>query len=362
MVLTRAPLLKLALSAALLASGLLPSSPATAKGPWRLPAKCSDRIISVQKLSIQVEGKPATGRYDLPLKKAKTLVVFAHGYGHTSKSWSKHMQRAAQDHGVAAVTMDYRGLKISPDANDDGLPESRGWPVMAGAEDLVAIAQHFDATCPSIKNIVLMGVSMGGNASGLAMALTGANEYVKTDGSPLFDYWIDVEGATNMTETYFEARAIAPANAFGAQAQEDIEAETGGPIEENPEAFEERTVVARSDDIATSGVKGVVVLHGVDDGLVPYNQSREMATLLAQSQIPTEMVTIGTKSEESERETTLSGYVMNNVDPNYRSPLAGHASEMSTTHIVMVTAFDRLWKIVAGNGPTAYEETPVNGS
>ncbi|HYN35459.1 MAG TPA: prolyl oligopeptidase family serine peptidase, partial [Actinomycetota bacterium] len=215
-----------------------------------------------------------------------------------------------------------------------------------GAEDLIAAAQYFDKKCKSIEKIALLGVSMGGNMSGLAVALTGAKDIKNSNGDPLFDYWLDIEGAVNMTETYLSARALAPANATAAAAAEDIEAETGGPIESNPGAYQERTVVARIEDIDAAGLKGVVVVHGVDDGLVPYNQAREMASLLAQKQIPTELVTIGEKSEESERDTSASGYAMSNVDPDYRSPLAGHASEKSTTHIVMVTAFDYLWSVL----------------
>lgn len=117
------------------------------------------------------------------------------------------------------------------------------------------------------------------------------------------------------------------------------------------------------DDIEASGIKGVVVVHGVDDGLVPYNQGREMATLLANSGIDTDMYTVGRKSPESESETTASGHVMSNVDPNYRSPLAGHASEKSKTHIVMVTAFERLWSLVDdGQEPGGpYREFFVDG-
>ena len=271
------------------------------------------------------------------------------------------MKTAAKDKGVLAVTMDYRGLKISPDSNKDGLPESRGWNAMAGAEDLIAAAQHFDKKCASINQIVLLGVSMGGNMSGLAVALTGANDIKKTDGKPLFDYWIDVEGSVNLVETYLAARAAGPANATAAAAAEDIEAETGGPIEGNHDAYLKRTVVNRVDDIDAAGLKGVVVIHGLDDGLVPYNQAREISSRLFEAQIPTELVTIGEKSKESERETTATGHVVSNADPNYRSPLAGHASEKSTTHIVMVTAFNRLWQVVKGSGPSVYHETFING-
>lgn len=359
----RRSLVAAALSAALVVSGLIaPATAKKAKKPKK-PKKnvCMDAVDEAKPLTLTVEGEEATGAYALPAAAPKNLVVFAHGYGHTSASWAHHMQTAAKDHGALAVTMDYRGIEISPDSSGDGLPESRGWNAMKGAQDLIAAAQHFDGKCKSIEQVTLMGVSMGANMSGLALALTGANDIKRANGKPLFDYWVDVEGSVNLIETYLAARAAGAANATAANAKTDIEQETGGPIEGNEDAYLERTVVYRMDDIAASGVRGAVVLHGLDDGLVPYNQGREMATRFREIDVPTEMVTIGMKSEESERETTASGHVLSNVDPNYRSPLAGHASEKSTTHIVMVTAFDRLWKILEGNAPTSASESFVSG-
>lgn len=346
-------------SALVLSGSLLPGSAGAA--PKRIHRSCTDRTKGARELTMKVEGDKATGRFALPSRSPKTLVVFAHGYGHTSASWAHHMQTAANDHGVAAVAMDYRGIQISPDSNDDGLPESRGWNAMTGAEDSIAAAKMFDTRCESINRIVIMGVSMGGNMSGLSVALAGARDVRKSDGSPLFDYWFDVEGAVNLIETYTAARAAAPANSTAANAQEDIEAETGGTFEENPDAYRSRSVVARIQDIQKAKLDGAIVIHGLDDGLVPYNQGREMASLLGASQIPTHMITIGLKSKESERETTLTGHALSNVDSDYRSPLAGHASEKSTTHIVMVTAFERLWDLIEGDVPVGYSDGFVSG-
>ena len=64
-----------------------------------------------------------------------------------------------------------------------------------------------------------MGVSMGGNMSGLALALAGANDITRSNGKPLFDYWIDVEGSVNLVETYMAARGAAAAIPFAANAQ-----------------------------------------------------------------------------------------------------------------------------------------------
>ncbi|HEV3474405.1 MAG TPA: alpha/beta fold hydrolase [Actinomycetota bacterium] len=328
-------------------------------GDGRLSTGCRDSAHQVHQLVIRVNGEPAQGIYSLPARKPRGLVVFAHGYGHTTDSWEHHAIEASR-HGLIAVAMNYRGLTILPDSDGDGLRNSRGWPAMAGAEDSIAAARLFEAVCRP-PTVTIFGVSMGGNMSGLAVAIAGEEGITRADGkTPLFDYWIDVEGVANLTETYSEARLIAPANAFARQAQQDIEAETGGPIEQRPQAFQERTVVSRVDDVADA-IRGAVVIHGLDDGLVPYNQGREMASALRGAGVDTDMITVGLKDEDSERETTLTGYAGSAIDPQYRSPVAGHASEKSTTHIVMETAFERLWSLVEGRTPGPYRECLANG-
>lgn len=356
------------LSALIVLSSALPAlaGPPDAPPGHIQSGRCVDNNEDAIPLTLQVGGEPAAGHYALPDEEPLAIVVFAHGYGHSSYSWIHHMTRTARDLDAIAVAMDYRGLQLSPDSNHDGLPESRGWNAMKGAQDLVAAAEYFEAQCKSPKRTVLMGVSMGANMSGLALALARKNA-----DNPLFDHWIDVEGAVNVIETYAGARLLAPFNATAKKAQEDIEAEMGGPIESKPAAYQERAVVTRINDIKASGVKGVTVIHGLDDGLVPYNQGREMATLLLAARIPTDMFTVGRRSQESEKETTATGYVgdpvfagLPNQEPlpyDYKSPLAGHASEKSTTHIIMVKAFERLAETVKGYQPTLYKEYFVDG-
>jgi pimeloyl-ACP methyl ester carboxylesterase len=338
---------------------LLALLPGTALGKARAPYTCRDKRDVARPLTLQVDGQPATGRYAAPRGTPKGLVVFGHGYGHTSLSWDGHMREAAR-RGLLAVTMDYRGLKILPDDNGDGLPSSRGWNAITGGEDLVAAAQFFESMC-QVATVTILGVSMGGDMSGLAVAMAGEQELLKSDGeTPLFNYWVDVEGATNLIETYNEARAVAGANETGKNAQADIETETGGTFEQKPDEYRRRTVVARVDDIAASGVD-TVVIHGIDDGLVPYNQSRELTGLMRDAGITTEMITIGRRDEDSERETTLTGDAAGAIYKDYTSPLSGHASEKSTTHIVMQTALDRLWALMAFNSPPLDHECFVNG-
>ena len=305
---------------------------------------CTDRADTSLPLQTRVG---FAGLYALPSETPTNLVVFDHGYGKSATAfWDGHLRDAAA-HGAIAVAADYTGIGPAPDF--------RGWNVSAGAKDSIDAAKYFLGACSSIKQVVILGVSMGGNTSGLAVA-SGAT---RADGSPLFDYWIDIEGATNVTETYLEARNVAPANDYADRAYHDIEAEMGGPIEDVPDRYAEESVVTRGADIKASGLKGAVLVHGVDDGLVPYNQSREMAGVLRGQSIPVEFYTVGGRGK-GESGTTLTGTVAGQVKPDYQSPFAGHGAEESKTQLVINTGFERLWDLLKGNPPTADDEAVVH--
>ena len=340
--------LLLVLVVSLLAGSL--AIPAGARSP--VPGntvKCRDAKDATLDLGIPMDGGMATGKYALPKSDPTTLVVFGHGYGHKSDSWVQHMKDAAAEHGVLAVTMDYRGTYL----DKDGI--LRGWFVKEGAEDMIAATHLFQDACSSIERTVLFGVSMGGNATGLAVAR--AADETNATGGPLFDYWFNIEGAVNVLETYAGASVLAPANAYAARAKADIEDEMGGKtFEQDPEGYADLAVVSHIEQIGEAGLKGVVMVHAIEDGLVPYNQSREFVPLLLSQGIPTEMYTVLGKGK-GESGTTITGYSGNNG-----SPFAGHASEKSTTHLVMVTAFERLWSLVDDSSEVApYSEEPVPG-
>src|SRR5687767_14240130 len=145
-------------------------------------------------------GLPA-GRYVLPATSTPTqLVVMFHGNHNDSCSWRNHLRRAAE-RGAVAVAMDYTGQRREGDI------ENYGWFVREGAADSIAAAKYFLERYPSITQVFAFGVSMGGNASGMAVASPDA---VRADGTPLFDYWVDVEGANNLIEEYLIIRAVAP--------------------------------------------------------------------------------------------------------------------------------------------------------
>ena len=324
----------------------------------RMPP-CTDFADDVHQVSIPVQGQTASGFVAYPSATPKGIVAFTHGYGHSALSWTHHLRWAARELGVVAVVMDNRGLKMLPPEKEGGLPKSRGWNVSAGALDIIAATQTLEH-CAMRGTNVIFSVSMGSNTAGLALA-EGTQRADKS--GPLYDYWVDVEGATNVLETYLEARVLAPANQTAANAVEDITAEMGGPIESVPQEYTKRSVVLRVGDIAAGGLKGVVKVHGVDDGLVPFNQAREMVAALDANGIPVQMINVGRRTPESERETTITGYAGSQLDPNYTSPFAGHASETSTVHIVMKTAWDRLTWLYRDNYlPNCRQETIVDGA
>lgn len=286
-----------------------------------------------------IDGEPVTGHMAVPSAfgpATDTLVVFFHGYSHLSDSWKTHIAEAAA-RGMTAIAVDYRGHRTI-----DGF--DRGWEVFNGAEDGILAAKAMMARCPGFKKVVAFGVSMGGNSSGIAVA---------DAGSP-FDYWFDVEGATNIIEESTAARAAAPSGPFVANADADIVAGYDGRIEENPGRYAEGAVVTRAGDMKAAGLKGAFVVHGVDDGLVPYNQAVEMTAALLAAQIPTEsyqVVTRGTQEAGTTATGTALDPVMNALGIGYESPFAGHASEASTTHRVMRVALDRLATLANGSVP-----------
>ena len=334
-------------------------APAAAPAPSAIAAvagtesvACTDASDGVVEFTLPVGGGDAHGFYALPASAPQGIVLFSHGYGHSSYSWRAHLARVAASLDVIAIAVDGRGLIFNGTFKSDGVtPNTDGWPVMEAAEDGIAATSMFEAACPDADVIVNYGVSLGGNTSGIVAA----SNVRRADGSPLFDWWVDIEGVNNLVETYLEASAAQPKTA------REIEAQAGGTPDQQPEAYRLRTNVARAADMKAAGLRGVVLVQGVDDGLVPYNQSQEMFAALTAAGIPAQYFTVTLKDADSESETTLSNNVGRKLDPAYVSPLAGHASEMSTTHIVGQTGFERLDAIFAGRPPSCTRLYWVDG-
>ncbi len=306
------------------------------------PQGCVGSPSEWSTLQFTSEGQQAKALLVLPRSTPKGIVVFDHGYSHTMYSWIAHMERTANSLGVIAVTPDYRG---QVDDFSTALPSSRGWRVAEGAADTNAVVQLLDKLCFSRAaaakaHNVIYSVSMGGNTAGLALAAKPQRQ----TGQPLFDEWVDVEGAANVTETYQGARALAPVNTFAAHARVDIEREMGGSFETASGTFAARTVVNRTQDIVASGVKGVVMVHGYADGLVTHDIARQLQVLLRAQGMPVDFRSFVTHSATSEPGTTLDGYAPTGIE----SPFAGHASEVSSTQDVGVMGFRALAELYHG--------------
>jgi hypothetical protein len=296
-----------------------------------------------------------TGIFTLPTRTPDALVIMAHGHHNNSSSWQ---QKAldARSHGAIGIAVDYRGLGPAP--------AFAGWPAQAGAQDLITATRYFLARCPSVKRVVLVGVSMGGNMSGMAMAADATRPGSK---KPLFDYWVDVEGVNNWMETYAEAAATQN------MAQGEIEAECGKQTPATaPDCYRSRTNTAIIPNIAKSGVKGIAVVHSAEDGLVPYDQSREFVTVARPAGLMVDMYTVLRRS--SDRTQSGQTTLLNDADANADctggasgavgplpavapvcDPFAGHGWEGSETQLTIKTGMNLAWDFIS-----KHPQDPVN--
>ncbi|WP_372864248.1 alpha/beta hydrolase family protein [Spongiibacter sp.] len=274
------------------------------------------------------------------------LVVFSHGIGHSVRSsWLPHMRRELRlaqslentPGNVAFVATDYR--------------DNFGFPTLRGAYDTIAATEYALQAFPSIDTVYLFGVSMGGAVSGTAIVESAA---ISEDGSALYDYWIDVEGVSQLAETYSEAKAAAEAtgNATAMAAASGIERDTGGTPVECPLAYQRRSPALHAAQMQLGGIKAATVIHPLNDGLVPYNQGREMAGALTTAGIPTQFFTVLGVSEWQNPGTTATG-TLGAGDADSSLNLAGHGSEADANHPVMRAAFEQLRKMLDGS----YNET-----
>jgi hypothetical protein len=322
------------------------------------PPACTGEPTSIQTLNLTVGGIPTYAYYALPSTTPRGIVVLGHGYPTTAHSMIPLMPGIAQRDGVIVVAMDYHGTVDLEGPSGD---TSRGWKVSEGAADSIAATRLFNDTCQSLNPTrfvnAAFGISMGGNMTGLAVS----EKATRKDGSPLFDYWFDVAGVTNVLEIYTDATAISLVplggiQTIGANAKADIEAEMGNPIL-NLTTYLNRSPVLRTSQMKASGLKGVVVSHGVLDGEVTSDQSDQMVAALALAGIPTDYSTSVFKAPETPPGLTLDGDALGLV-PGYVSPFAGHV-----TAIVLNAALDRMDALYQeGVTPSGLKLTLVDGT
>ena len=297
---------------------------------------CTGEPSAIQTLHITVDGVPTYGYYALPASAPKGIVVVGHGYPDTAESVVGLLPGIAQRDDAIALAMDYHGTE---DLEGPTGTASRGWRVQEGAEDSIAAARLFDGACEGATPLTIsaLGISMGGNMTGLAVS----EHATRPNGSPLFEYWFDVAGVTDVPEIYTDATAISLAplgsiQTIGTDAKADIEAEMGGSPVLRLGTYLARSPVTRASAMRASGLKGVVISHGALDDEVTSDESDQMLAALTLAGTPTDFYTSVFKAPESPPGLTLDGDILGLI-PGYESPFAGHVNE-----IVLDAALGRL--------------------
>ena len=302
-----APLVLLLLAgvALLPAQGAAPTPPATVTDYW---------VASEG-------GAPAHGLATaLPAGAAPTtFVVILHGYGHQAESHRAYMETLAA-RGVLAVAMDYRG------------PQD-GFPLAAGAADTVAAVQDLLARHPSVEDVYLYSVSMG----------TAVSPMVVTQLPGVFDAWVIGEGLSALAETWAGATALKPSgNPTAVRAASAIEQETGGTPATAPAEYVKRSAAYRVGEFV-GFEKGVILTHGLNDGLVPYDQGREMAAALRAHGFTADFYTV-VRGDAGQEGTTITGYT-----PLGGLGFAGHGTESVRSHTLTGLTLGLLDRLVDGD-------------
>jgi len=278
----------------------------------------------------------------VPGSQPTRLVVFCHGLGHTVEaSWYQAVLDFT-DADTAVVTTNYRdNLKL---------------PVLRAAHDTLAATLYARERFPSVQTTYLLGVSFGGAVSGTAIA---ESQHLTLAGQPLYDYWVMVEGLSNIAEAWAEGTVAAPD--YAAYLEED----SGGTPFSAPDEYQRRSAALRGPEIAAAGIKAAAVIHDINDGLVVYNQGHETATALVAAGIPVQFYEVLRVGGDQTPGTTGSGALASLLgldDPNNLIRLAGHGNEADYAHPVIRTGFEALRMMLDGSYDftTLYMENVVD--
>ena len=287
-----------------------------------------------------------------PAAKPRGLVVVFHGHGHNGEQYTAQLRDFADKQGVVAVAMETTELAV-------GKPSYRG-PFESVDEEArdAAVAIGWARERFHTKQTYLFGVSMGG--SGLAYFLDAATRSAAGDKDatwvqsfhtlPLAGL-VDVEGIANLAETWAEA------SGFDKVSQAEIEAETGGTPQTARAAYQSRSLaLLPASAWQKSGLPVVSIVHDVDDGLVPYNQTHEARAAVAAAGITLQTYDVVFKSDCAQGDQTNGSAVITGQIPGFPTSttegelcLAGHANENNPNTPVMRAAAEALAQLTAGN-------------
>jgi hypothetical protein len=303
--------------------------------------------------------------YATPKGKPSGLVVIFHGHGHNGEQYTDQLIDLAADQGLVAVAMATKELRA-------GQPSYRG-PFDSVDEEArgAAAAIAWSRRTFHTTKTYLLGVSMGG--SGLAYFIDAAT---RTAGPGDHDAaWVqgfhplplaglvDVEGISNLSETWLEA------GGFDKVAQAEIEKETGGTPQTATAAYQARSLALLPPaEWKATGLPVVAVVHDVDDGLVPYNQTFEARAAVLAAGISLQTIDVVFKDSCDQGNQTTGTATITGVIPGFPTSttegalcLAGHANENDPTTPVMKAAVEALAVMVGGNtAPSASVFNPTH--
>lgn len=283
--------------------------------------------------------------YAAPAGRPKALVVVFHGHGHNGEQYAAQLATLAAKQRVLAVAMETTELKA-------GLPSYRGPfdSVDEEARDAASAIDWARARYGTGTRTYLFGTSMGG--SGLAYFLDAATRSAAGDADatwvqrvhplPLAGM-VDVEGISQLSETWLEATAADPTSAA------EIEAETGGTPATAPDAYRARSLALLTPaQYQATGLPVVAVVHDLDDGLVPYNQTWEARAAFAAGGITLRTYDVVFKDACAQGDQTTATSYAPVPGAEGQICLAGHANENDSSTPVMRTALSALAEILGG--------------
>lgn len=266
-----------------------------------------------------------------------TLVLVMKGVDHVAADHAALLDKIAA-HGAIGVAIDYPDFAARYAAD---LAGNVVWDIL-------------DAN-PSVERVVVFGISGGFPA--VTLLLT--EGWTKPDCSPLVDVLFDVEGVSSLVDTYAEARAAYAAVPAAGEAVLEIEAECGAPAA--LDCLAARSLVANGAD-ADLQLDGAAVFHGINDGLVPFNQGVEAAAVL-EARTPTSFTILlrNDPAQRDDKDTQATEYVSGPAGlPD--APLSGHASEDDADHVLVRVAQAELLALLDGTDAPAAGVHVVDGA
>lgn len=232
------------------------------------PIACTAATPAPTRLELVIAGTPSYAYVALPPAAPRGLITYDHGYGDLpgGADQRRDLELIVRRTGAIVVAPVYRGTV------ETGPGTSRGAPLLAGAQDTIALARLYRGACGALPAVAL-GLSMGGTIAGLAAI----------EGAGLYDAWVGLNPMQDAITASLVAR-LAGATDFA----DDLDAEAGGTPLEAPAAYRRRSLYLRHPQLAASGIAGAVLIDASGDSSGAQLQSLGLDPLLRLAGLPLE--------------------------------------------------------------------------